>query len=70
MTFIEFQIISRILTTKDFAFQDGSIENLTDGVRHLGEQLATAQTDETVEALLGDEDESFLFASLASDPGT
>ena len=30
-------------------------------------QLATAQTDETVDALLDDEDESFLFASLASE---
>ena len=42
---------------------------LTDGVRHLGEALATAQTDDvTVEALLGDDDESFLFGSLSEDP--
>jgi hypothetical protein len=41
----------------------------TDGVRHLGEALATAQTDDvTVEALLGDDDESFLFTSLTEDP--
>lgn len=41
---------------------DGSIENINDGVRHLGEALATAQNDETVEALLDDiDDDRFLF---------
>jgi hypothetical protein len=31
---------------------DGSIEHINDGVIHLGEALATAQNDETVEALV------------------
>lgn len=60
---------------------DGSIEHINDGVRHLGEALATAQTDDTVEALLEDIDddvERFLFddqaedlsmAAIRSDPG-
>lgn len=50
---------------------DGSIEHINDGVRHLGEALATAQTDETVEALLEDIDdddvERFLFDDAAVD---